>query len=62
MFPEVGDARVTGPPVKLSGTPVAASYPAPKLGADTRSVLAEVLHLDDKALDALTKSGTLLDQ
>jgi crotonobetainyl-CoA:carnitine CoA-transferase CaiB-like acyl-CoA transferase len=59
MFPEVGATRITGPPVKLSATPGAVSNQAPKLGADTRATLAEVLHLDEAALDALTKSGAI---
>jgi crotonobetainyl-CoA:carnitine CoA-transferase CaiB-like acyl-CoA transferase len=59
MFPEVGGTRVTGLPVKLSATPGAISNPAPKLGADTRSTLAEILHLDEAALNALAKSGAI---
>jgi formyl-CoA transferase/CoA:oxalate CoA-transferase len=59
MFPEAGGTRITGPPVKLSATPGAVSHPAPKLGADTRATLAELLHLDDAALDALAESGAI---
>jgi crotonobetainyl-CoA:carnitine CoA-transferase CaiB-like acyl-CoA transferase len=59
MFPESGATRITGPPVKLSATPGAASYPAPKLGADTRAILSEILNLDPSALDALAKSGVI---
>jgi crotonobetainyl-CoA:carnitine CoA-transferase CaiB-like acyl-CoA transferase len=59
MFPQAGDSRVTGPPVKLSGTPGAPKYPAPLLGADTRSTLAELLSLDETALDALAKAGAI---
>ncbi|MGA3185730.1 MAG: CoA transferase [Bryobacteraceae bacterium] len=59
MFPEVGGIRVTGLPVKLSATPGAVSHPAPKLGADTRATLAELLHLDEPALEALAKSGAI---
>jgi len=59
MFPEAGGTRITGPPVKLSATPGAVSYPAPKLGADTRATLAKVLNLDEAALEALAKSGAI---
>jgi crotonobetainyl-CoA:carnitine CoA-transferase CaiB-like acyl-CoA transferase len=59
MFPEAGGIRITGPPVKLSATPGAVSQPAPKLGADTRATLAELLHLDQTAIDALAKSGAI---
>jgi crotonobetainyl-CoA:carnitine CoA-transferase CaiB-like acyl-CoA transferase len=59
MFPKVGNTQITGPPVKLSATPGAAQRPAPKLGADTRSTLAELLNLDEAALDALAKSGAI---
>jgi len=60
MFPEAGSTRITGPPVKLSATPGAVKQPAPKLGADTRATLAELLSLDEGALDALAKSGAIL--
>jgi crotonobetainyl-CoA:carnitine CoA-transferase CaiB-like acyl-CoA transferase len=59
MFPEAGGTRITGPPVKLSATPGAAKHAAPKLGADTRATLAEVLNLDEAALDTLAKSGAI---
>ena len=59
MFPEAGGSRITGPPVKLSDTPGAAKHPAPKLGADTRGTLAELLNLDEAALEALAESGAI---
>jgi crotonobetainyl-CoA:carnitine CoA-transferase CaiB-like acyl-CoA transferase len=59
MFPEVGGTHITGPPVKLSATPGVVSHAAPKLGADTRATLADVLHLDEAALDALANSGAI---
>jgi formyl-CoA transferase/CoA:oxalate CoA-transferase len=59
MFPQAGGTRITGPPIKLSLTPGAVSHPAPKLGADTRATLADLLHLDEPALDALTESGAI---
>jgi crotonobetainyl-CoA:carnitine CoA-transferase CaiB-like acyl-CoA transferase len=59
MFREAGGALITGPPVKLSATPGAAKSQAPKLGADTRATLAELLKLDEAALEALAKSGAI---
>jgi crotonobetainyl-CoA:carnitine CoA-transferase CaiB-like acyl-CoA transferase len=59
MFPEAGDSRITGPPVKLSATPGAAQHPAPKLGADTRATLIELLHLSVAELDALANAGAI---
>jgi formyl-CoA transferase/CoA:oxalate CoA-transferase len=59
MFPEAGGTRITGPPVKLSSTPGEAKYPAPKLGADTRATLAELLHLTESDLDALAEAGAI---
>jgi len=59
MFPAAGASHITGPPVKLSATPGASKPSAPKLGADTRAALAELLNLDEAALDALAKSGAI---
>lgn len=60
MFPEVGGTRITGAAVKLSATPGSARRPAPKLGADTRATLAELLDLDEATIEALTKAGAIL--
>jgi crotonobetainyl-CoA:carnitine CoA-transferase CaiB-like acyl-CoA transferase len=59
MFPESGATRITGAPVKLSATPGEAQHPAPRLGADTRATLAEILNLDQPALDELSRSGAI---
>jgi crotonobetainyl-CoA:carnitine CoA-transferase CaiB-like acyl-CoA transferase len=59
MFPEAGSSHVTGPPIKLSETPGEAKHAAPSLGADTRAALAELLHLDEAAVEALAKSGAI---
>jgi crotonobetainyl-CoA:carnitine CoA-transferase CaiB-like acyl-CoA transferase len=59
MFPAAGASRITGPPVKLSATPGEPQHAAPKLGADTRSTLAELLDLDGAALDALARCGAI---
>jgi CoA:oxalate CoA-transferase len=59
MFPEAGSSRITGAPVKLSATPGGVKHPAPKLGADTRAALAELLGLDEETLEGLAKSGAI---
>ncbi len=58
MFPEVqhrtaGPVRVTGVPVKLTGTPGSVGDAAPLSGQDTREVLAALLGLGDPEIDAL---------
>ena len=40
--PGAGTVRMTGFPVKLSGTPCAVFHPAPRLGEHTEEVLAEI--------------------
>ena len=57
--PTAGEIRVTGVPVKLSETPGAVRTPPPRLGEHTRTVLAEVLGLDDAQLDRLMEEGAL---
>jgi CoA:oxalate CoA-transferase len=59
MFPEVDGVRVTGVPVKLSATPGSVPRGAPKLGEHTREGLAELLGLDDAALDGLAARGVI---
>jgi crotonobetainyl-CoA:carnitine CoA-transferase CaiB-like acyl-CoA transferase len=66
MFPllhhsAAGPHQVTGTPVKLSETPGQVSSPAPLLGEHTRSVLKEILALDDAAVDALSARGVVLE-
>ncbi len=58
MFPVLdhataGSHRITGTPVKLSGTPGHPTTPAPLLGQHTRCALKEFFALDDAALDDL---------
>ena len=48
-------ARAAGPPATGSAPP--RSRPAPNLAADTRAVLAEMLDLDDAAIDNLLAAG-----
>jgi crotonobetainyl-CoA:carnitine CoA-transferase CaiB-like acyl-CoA transferase len=59
--PTIGPHRVTGPPVKFSDAGYGGSQPAPLLGQDTRSALADVLHLDEAALADLAARGVIFD-
>lgn len=61
MFPVVGGHRVTGTPVKLSGTPGGPSTPAPALGQDTRRVLQALIGLDDTALDEMARAQIIFE-
>jgi crotonobetainyl-CoA:carnitine CoA-transferase CaiB-like acyl-CoA transferase len=59
--PTIGTHRVTGPPIKLSDSDYGRSQPAPLLGQDTRSALADVLHLDETTLADLVARGVIFD-
>jgi crotonobetainyl-CoA:carnitine CoA-transferase CaiB-like acyl-CoA transferase len=59
--PAIGPHRVTGPPIKLSDAGYGRSQPAPLLGQDTRSALADVLHLDEATLADLAARGVIFD-
>jgi crotonobetainyl-CoA:carnitine CoA-transferase CaiB-like acyl-CoA transferase len=59
--PSAGPHRVTGTPVKLSETPGHPSSPAPALGEHTRTVLKQLLSLDDAALDDLAARQVMLE-
>jgi crotonobetainyl-CoA:carnitine CoA-transferase CaiB-like acyl-CoA transferase len=59
--PVAGRHRVTGPPLKFSETPGELTTPAPLLGQHTREALAEVLGLDDKAINDLKNRGVIFD-
>ncbi|HMC60576.1 MAG TPA: CoA transferase [Candidatus Solibacter sp.] len=66
MFPEMdhptaGSHRITGAPVKLSETPGGPKSPAPLLGQHTRTVLKEVLGLDDAEIEALFAAGIVAE-
>jgi crotonobetainyl-CoA:carnitine CoA-transferase CaiB-like acyl-CoA transferase len=56
--PTAGPIRVTGVPVRLSDTPGQVRTPPPTLGQHTRTILRDVLALDDAAIDALLETGT----
>ncbi len=57
--PTAGALRQLGVPVKLAEAPGAVRIPPPLLGADTETVLAEVLRFDDATIAALRASGAL---
>ena len=59
MFPTIDGFRVTGPPVKFSAYPCRVRRPAPRLGEHTREALAELLELNEAALDKLAASGVI---
>jgi crotonobetainyl-CoA:carnitine CoA-transferase CaiB-like acyl-CoA transferase len=54
--PEVGTVRQIGSPVKMRNHPVGVRTPAPKLGADTRALLAEAGYSEER-ISALFSSG-----
>lgn len=56
-----GAVRTVRVPVQLSKTPTAIRRGAPLLGADTRSVLQEVLGYDDGRIDGLVAAGAITD-
>jgi crotonobetainyl-CoA:carnitine CoA-transferase CaiB-like acyl-CoA transferase len=57
--PTAGEHRVTGTPVKMSATPGCYTRPAPLLGQDTRSVLADLLGLPPEAAEELLAAGVI---
>jgi formyl-CoA transferase len=56
--PVTGPQRVVGPIVRMSGTPTAATRPAPALGAHTREVLEQAGY-SIAEIDALAASGAI---
>lgn len=66
MFPVMdhrtaGAHRVTGTPVKLSGTPGHSTTPAPLLGEHTKCTLKEFFDLDDATVDDLAARGVVFE-
>jgi crotonobetainyl-CoA:carnitine CoA-transferase CaiB-like acyl-CoA transferase len=59
--PAAGAHRVTGTPVKLSGTPGHPTTPAPLLGEHTKSALKEFFGLDDFAIDDLAARQVIFE-
>ena len=56
---QAGQVPGVANPVRFSATPVRYSHAAPGLGEHTRSVLKELLSLDDDAMQALVAAGVL---
>ena len=54
--PEWGKFRTIAPPLRMSGTPLAGTTPAPALGAHTAEVLAEA-GVDDETIALLLASS-----
>ncbi|TDK26320.1 CoA transferase [Luteimonas aestuarii] len=57
--PVLGDVVLPGIVPKLSATPGEVRWAGTEAGSDTRAVLAELLALDEGALDALERSGVI---
>jgi crotonobetainyl-CoA:carnitine CoA-transferase CaiB-like acyl-CoA transferase len=55
----VGDAVLTGIPVKLDATPGSIRRPPPRAGSDTDRILAEIAGLDQATIDTLRTSGAI---
>ncbi len=57
--PELGVVRTVRPPIRLSATPTGIERGAPRLGADTASVLADVAGYDPGQIDELVRAGAV---
>jgi CoA:oxalate CoA-transferase len=57
--PEYGKIVVPASPLRFGGSPAQPYKPSSPLGADTRAILAERLHLDAAALDGLAADGII---
>ena len=57
--PSIGDLRVLGIPVKLSGTPGSIRSAPPRLGEHTRTVLRKDLQMGDEEIAALVAAGAI---
>jgi CoA:oxalate CoA-transferase len=57
--PVAGAVKMTGPPVRLSGTPGAIRSPAPLLGEHTAQVLRERLGVNDDEIARLRATGVI---
>jgi succinyl-CoA--D-citramalate CoA-transferase len=58
----LGSVVLPGIVPKMSVTPGAVRWAGPETGADTRSVLAELLDLDDATLDELEARGVIVER
>lgn len=56
---DAGEIRMTGRPIKFPGSPQTPLTAPPVLGQDTRSVLRDLLSLDESRLDELSAGGVI---
>jgi crotonobetainyl-CoA:carnitine CoA-transferase CaiB-like acyl-CoA transferase len=59
--PVAGKVRTTGSPIQLDGSPARARSMPPRLGADTRAILAE-MGVDHETIDKMLIEGTAVAQ
>ena len=59
VHPRAGTFPIVGSPIRLSSTPVRPPEAPPLLGQHTKSVLSDVLGLDDSAIAALHTQGII---
>ncbi len=57
--PRAGKVKLINTPVKLSRTPGSVKRTAPDLGQDTKSMLSELLDMDEEEIDTLSRSGVI---
>ena len=57
--PKAGKVRVTGSPLKLSGTPVTMRTPAPALGQDNVEVFTSLLGMSEQQISELKDAGVI---
>ncbi len=57
--PVAGHLEMPGVPIKMSDTPGSVDRPAPVLGADTASILKEMLGFDDAKIEELYKNEVI---
>lgn len=57
--PTAGELKLVGPPLRFSDTPVQARRAPPLLGADTETVLGELLGLDAARINDLRSEGAI---
>jgi glutaryl-CoA transferase len=57
--PEIGPVRHLATPLRLSRTPACSAGPAPRLGADTATVLERVLGLEHDEVVRLAARGVV---
>lgn len=57
--PTAGSLRTTGVPFRFSQTPASIDLPPPTLGADTDTVLQELLGLDQGTIESLRQEGVV---